>query len=418
MSKTRAGRNEPCPCGSGKKYKNCCWELDELIGDSDNPFDRANELMMQCKMRLEREYEDSLSRLRQDFLQRFLAHTVEMKLPEAQETFYSDWLWFDLLDEDDNTLAWEYMNRNLELLPQPLMQCLAALALSHLSVYQVVESAGVELGVRDLFTGREILVYLKEPFEMPDKSEPLLLLGRLVFFKDAAVFSGMVLVINDQSGISDFICEHVDFLQAQAPDLNHAEVLKFNSARVFGIFDHASRGRYLAMNDMRCATVDDGEAAALRGQLDHDRRFAPELSCAGIDWYLPAERKGFRAIGLGPQKLILCSEILSEMKESLDFLMEAAEGIAGRLTVFHNNLLGIYPEDEYTGLWLEATRLRESDRWLRTPYPELDGKTPQEARTDEAGRERLHQLLNDLSAKAEEGSEGQALLEYLRLRIV
>jgi len=24
-----AGRNEPCPCGSGKKYKHCCLEKDE-----------------------------------------------------------------------------------------------------------------------------------------------------------------------------------------------------------------------------------------------------------------------------------------------------------------------------------------------------------------------------------------------------
>lgn len=24
MSK-QAGRNDPCPCGSGKKYKSCCW---------------------------------------------------------------------------------------------------------------------------------------------------------------------------------------------------------------------------------------------------------------------------------------------------------------------------------------------------------------------------------------------------------
>ena len=23
-AKTTVGRNEPCPCGSGKKYKNCC----------------------------------------------------------------------------------------------------------------------------------------------------------------------------------------------------------------------------------------------------------------------------------------------------------------------------------------------------------------------------------------------------------
>ena len=22
---TKVGRNDPCPCGSGKKYKRCCW---------------------------------------------------------------------------------------------------------------------------------------------------------------------------------------------------------------------------------------------------------------------------------------------------------------------------------------------------------------------------------------------------------
>jgi len=25
----KVGRNEPCPCGSGKKYKRCCWEKDQ-----------------------------------------------------------------------------------------------------------------------------------------------------------------------------------------------------------------------------------------------------------------------------------------------------------------------------------------------------------------------------------------------------
>jgi hypothetical protein len=28
-SATHPGRNEPCPCGSGKKYKHCCLEKDE-----------------------------------------------------------------------------------------------------------------------------------------------------------------------------------------------------------------------------------------------------------------------------------------------------------------------------------------------------------------------------------------------------
>ncbi len=25
VAKVKVGRNEPCPCGSGKKYKKCCW---------------------------------------------------------------------------------------------------------------------------------------------------------------------------------------------------------------------------------------------------------------------------------------------------------------------------------------------------------------------------------------------------------
>jgi hypothetical protein len=27
----RLGRNEPCHCGSGIKYKRCCWEQDEAL---------------------------------------------------------------------------------------------------------------------------------------------------------------------------------------------------------------------------------------------------------------------------------------------------------------------------------------------------------------------------------------------------
>ena len=29
MENKQVGRNEPCPCGSGKKYKQCCLEKDE-----------------------------------------------------------------------------------------------------------------------------------------------------------------------------------------------------------------------------------------------------------------------------------------------------------------------------------------------------------------------------------------------------
>jgi len=30
-SPDKPGRNDPCPCGSGKKYKNCCMNLNDSI---------------------------------------------------------------------------------------------------------------------------------------------------------------------------------------------------------------------------------------------------------------------------------------------------------------------------------------------------------------------------------------------------
>jgi len=31
--KVRVGRNDPCPCGSGKKYKKCCWRNEGVVGE-------------------------------------------------------------------------------------------------------------------------------------------------------------------------------------------------------------------------------------------------------------------------------------------------------------------------------------------------------------------------------------------------
>jgi preprotein translocase subunit SecA len=31
-TKPKIGRNDPCPCGSGKKYKKCCMARDQATG--------------------------------------------------------------------------------------------------------------------------------------------------------------------------------------------------------------------------------------------------------------------------------------------------------------------------------------------------------------------------------------------------
>ena len=36
MKKNKIGRNDPCPCGSGKKYKKCCYQQKSDFERSDN----------------------------------------------------------------------------------------------------------------------------------------------------------------------------------------------------------------------------------------------------------------------------------------------------------------------------------------------------------------------------------------------
>src|SRR5271157_6039449 len=64
MSKKRISRNAPCPCGSGKKYKNCCygkgfeWVEDEdgTVGKSIPMTDEATEHLQQIRQAFIDEY--------------------------------------------------------------------------------------------------------------------------------------------------------------------------------------------------------------------------------------------------------------------------------------------------------------------------------------------------------------------------
>lgn len=52
MAKGKTGRNAPCPCGSGKKYKNCCL-LRENPGLRATPIPREVQMALQTRMRAE-----------------------------------------------------------------------------------------------------------------------------------------------------------------------------------------------------------------------------------------------------------------------------------------------------------------------------------------------------------------------------
>jgi hypothetical protein len=60
----KIGRNEPCPCGSGKKYKHCCLPLDQA-GRTVSPMARMKVSLLAEIEKIQRAAADKKSRLRE-----------------------------------------------------------------------------------------------------------------------------------------------------------------------------------------------------------------------------------------------------------------------------------------------------------------------------------------------------------------
>jgi hypothetical protein len=190
----KVGRNSPCPCGSGKKYKNCCANLAEVIEFSADPWVKSNQLMTELKIKLENNYSRDIKKIRRDAMQSFLRFTTDVNnMAPDYEAIFSDWLWFDLKLKAGKTIGQDYAGRNA--LVPILNEALDSLNRSFLSVYCVKASMDNYLQITDLFSGEDLKILLKEP---GNRNHPrILLLGRVVtimgnpnFFRHGACIAG------------------------------------------------------------------------------------------------------------------------------------------------------------------------------------------------------------------------------------
>ena len=152
MAKT--GRNDPCPCGSGEKYKKCCLpkstEAAGLEGSLNGKL--ANALMKFCK----RNFTDELGEAYYEFWGDF---DPEEKLPESHrwmgEINFWEWVVFDWRPyaDDENTMIERFME-NAKGLSGLDLQVLRKMNDSVISLYEVLDArSGEGLTLKDLIQG-------------------------------------------------------------------------------------------------------------------------------------------------------------------------------------------------------------------------------------------------------------------------
>ncbi len=413
MAKQKVGRNDPCPCGSGKKYKKCCGIVDDLIEASD-PFTRGNQLMTAVKVKLDEYFENAIKKIRKDAQTQFLRFSVNRTLPLEHESIFSDWLWFDLLTEDENTLAYHYLVENGYYIARSLADTLGALSISFPSVYQVEEISDYYIKARDIFLDRPCDILLKEPWEGIDGDTDLLLFGRLVRIEDESLFSGMVLAVDNKEGQNEFLLEHMEFIRRLLND-TMMNTLKFHGEITYGIFDHAYNKTLVNFNDIRSCNINKEERVLLLDNLTTDEEYEQLYDSAGFTWFAPAgENRGYVRIMVGETELVTCADVLDDIRQLEEKVTALLPG--KELQVISNRFLQVPPPADKNQLWFTIVKDQETERWLDTSMSELEGKSPRERLSEDGGQEQLIQMLDRFLATRENETEKE-LIQYFKERI-
>ncbi len=168
---SKPGRNDPCPCGSGKKYKHCCLLALETPSPEEPRWRRVRRALESLAAKLLRFGEE---RYGSSF---FVEAWEDFCVPEEYEDMPQDtphmqvfmpWLFFHWLPEeeitavkttarDGLTLAQAYLRDRRNRIEPILVEYLEACCAAPLSFYDVVSvRPGQGVVVRDIFDGTEI----------------------------------------------------------------------------------------------------------------------------------------------------------------------------------------------------------------------------------------------------------------------
>ena len=164
------GRNEPCPCGSGKKYKNCCLKTKPVTTPQNHPWQRIRQTIEGLETDLLKYADTHFGRT--TLFEAWAAFTLgeggpfmpdTLHLPVFMPWFYYDWR-PDPKDtavnpgsQDCLTVADAYLRRNAKHLDPLRVRYIEQCSSAFFSFHDVVScQPGRGFVLRDILTGEQV----------------------------------------------------------------------------------------------------------------------------------------------------------------------------------------------------------------------------------------------------------------------
>ncbi len=443
----KVGRNEPCPCGSGKKYKKCCLVKDEAVD-----FQAAG-------------YKKTWDSVNVKLMEFFKSQDVEEELQYAETEYYCydlfeddfeddgkppqfadlshfyNWFAYDYRWEDGNRLIDRFIAQTGDSLTPREKEAAQILSDSYTSLYEItgiVKNVGLE--VAELFSGKKFFVHDKTATKMATKW--LVLSARMIALGDRSYFSdiGPVFPPRDGQTISEHVSKNLkkiarkvkkknlslqEFLKEEGVCFFNGYFLRMHYANREMFFENLTTTEgdkfifvtaYYDVLDFASARAGLKTFPDLRG---FPKDTANELQAVWIvdtpdgpmdnvvygditltKKQLTLECKSQERLKLGKELLTKC--LGASIKHRADKIQDAGQ----LLKEEHSKPKKVVKPDELpkdiqhqlVGQFMEE----HFCKWVDQKIPALDGKTPREAAKGIDSREKLIQLLKDIEYSEEQ----------------
>jgi hypothetical protein len=427
----KVGRNDPCPCGSGKKYKQCCLRAEAAkraqgANDRSEAVPRAVQWLMlkhdrRVRQALDEGFFGTLNDDEYERLQVDQAEAFQGILVNAME-----WLLADgtlLIRGREHRVADMLLGRGGPLFSAEQRQWIELLTSSRLGLYEVVDVVpGESLLLKDILFPQQAPVLVRERSGSRDAARLDLMAVRILPVDDHHELSGAAYSIPRQRSF-DLIAELRNELQGLTPDdaTDVKEILSViiparwlewfvRPLEIPQILDRYTGEPILLITDYY--QVEDWTALeqALSGETDVEGSRSEGWDCLfeGDDG-LQRSRLSINS-GRRPDQI----EVSYRTQQYADEGRPWFEAVAGTAVIFRTRQIadpkGMLSQakpskapktavrdempPEVIGEVIEQSIRQHYADWADQPLPALDGRTPREAIQNPEGLEQVKFLLH------------------------
>jgi hypothetical protein len=414
----KSGRNDPCPCGSGKKYKKCCLSSTYTAkGKEDSIRERLVQDLLEF---FRKNHDDSFDDAYPEFWEDFNPeeHLDENTLPMADINFW-EWIVHDYLIDDENkkSLIDFFMESNKKLSSDE-HRVLMMMKHSIISLYEVQEVfPGKGLILKDLLLGGEYDVSEKAATGSLRKWDTFA--TRLLHIDGKYIMSGAVYPyqVKLKEGILEDINAEFEDYRLDYPEAALDEFLKENSW-LFNFYWYDMIQNPAPLN---LATT-TGEpflfSKAVFEIVDKSSGMSSLQKIKGFEQdeddfvWLDKQKKEGSATVLGNveikgNKLILSCNSKKRLEKGKKLILEnAAEMLIHKVDTFQDPMEAVKslknkpPEKREDKIPMEIQQQvynefmkNHYEKWITDKIPALDGKTPVQAVKTAKGRLKVIELL-------------------------